>query len=252
MNENPNKNYWFIFKDDEIFLINQAGKYFLPQFTGSQDNSHSLGYINNIPCLCSTTEAIPESCTAVPIRQAYDYLGIEKFKIACKALQILKWDKLHQFCSQCGTKLEPKLDELAKICKNCGKITFPKFSPSIIVGIKKDHEILLARPPHFPENKFALVSGFIEPGETAEAAVEREVMEEVGLKIKNINYFATQSWPFPDTFMIGFTADYAAGEIKINEKEIVEAKWFNKNNLPDLPLPASISRQIIDYCLIKD
>lgn len=248
--ENLDNCYWFIFKDDTIFLAKSSEELTIPELSYNNQQfkyTHFLGLLNNIPCFCAETDFKLDEFTNFPIRQAYEHLGDNLFKIARRALQILKWDKTHQFCSQCGTKLVSKTDELAKICQNCDGLTFPKFSPSIIVAIKKENKILLARSPHFQPNMFALISGFIEPGETAEEAVVREVMEEVNLQIKNIRYFATQAWPFPDTFMIGFTADYAAGEIKINTKELEQAKWFDIDDLPLLPAPASISRQLIDH-----
>lgn len=131
-------------------------------------------------------------------------------------------------------------------CVHCALDFYPRISPVGMVLIRRDREILLARSPHFPAGRFSALAGFLEAGECIEDACIREVKEEVGLSIKNLRYFGSQSWPFPHSLMIAFHADYAAGDIIIDNKEIVAADWFHADNLPDLPLPISIARQLID------
>jgi len=125
-------------------------------------------------------------------------------------------------------------------------MTFPHVAPVILALISRGDELLLARSPHFAPGLYSILAGFIEPGETAEQTVAREVQEEVGIQIKNIQYYGSQPWPFPSNLMIGFTAEYASGEIQIDPIEIEDAKWFNINNLPPLPTPISLSRRMID------
>jgi NAD+ diphosphatase len=123
---------------------------------------------------------------------------------------------------------------------------FPRLSPAIIVRITKGELILLARNHRFPTGRFSVLAGFVEPGETLEEAVAREVREEVGIRVRNIRYFDSQPWPFPNSLMLGFTAEYAEGELVIQEDELDEAHWFGRDELPDLPPAISIARRLID------
>ena len=141
-----------------------------------------------------------------------------------------------------------KEDETAKICPACGFLTFPRISPAIIVRITDNDRILLARSPHFPPGMYSVLAGFIEPGESLEAGILREVHEEVGVRIDNLAYFGSQPWPFPDSLMIGFTARYASGEIRCDGVEIEDAGWYGRENMPGLPGHMSIAHALIsDY-----
>lgn len=164
----------------------------------------------------------------------------------------MEWDRTNQFCSRCGTKTLQKPGERGKECPECGELFYPRISPAVIVLIRKGHEILLARSPNFPPDMYSLIAGFVEPGETAEAAVIREIKEEVGIEVKNIRYFGTQAWPFPNSLMIGFTAEYKAGEIQPDGFEIEDAEWFSAEKLPSLPGKISISRKLIDHFLEEE
>ena len=169
-----------------------------------------------------------------------------------RAYQLINWHRRSKFCGTCGNILEFKNNKTEKFCKTCEISIFPRFSPAIMVLIKKNQQILLARSHHFPKGIYSALAGFIDMGETAEEAVYREVKEEVGISIKNIKYFGTQAWPFPDSFMIAFTADYHSGEIVIDKNEIEDAQWFDLNNLPELSSHISISRHLIDSCFINN
>jgi len=169
-----------------------------------------------------------------------------------RALQWLSWDEKLQYCSTCGAKLQKLSETTEKTCGVCALSFFPKFSPAVMVLIQRDNEILLARSPHFKPGFYSALAGFVDMGETAEEAAHREVKEEVGLEISNLEYFGTQSWPFPDSFMIAFKAKYVRGEINIDRNELEDAHWFTINNLPELPSYASISRRLIDSVLPSD
>ena len=130
-------------------------------------------------------------------------------------------------------------------------VSFPRISPAIIVLVERDGKALLARSPRFKEGLFSTLAGFVEPGETLEDAVRREVKEEAGIDVKNIRYFGSQPWPFPDSLMVGFTAEYAGGEIKIDDNEILDARWFSAEDMPEIPGKISIARALIDYFLEK-
>jgi NAD+ diphosphatase len=167
-------------------------------------------------------------------------------RLILRALQWLTWDEKVQCCSKCGRKIQRIADSPEKKCGVCDLSFFPKFSPAIMVLIQREDEVLLARSAHFKPGFYSALAGFIDMGETAEQAVHREVKEEVGLEVSDLEYFGTQAWPFPDSFMIAFKATYLRGEINIDTNEIEDARWFNLNNLPDLPSSSSISRQLID------
>jgi len=157
------------------------------------------------------------------------------------------WDQNRRFCGKCGGPTEDKVDERAKYCARCDLINYPRLSPAVIVAILKGDQILLARNKRFRMSMYSVLAGFVEPGETLEACVEREVHEEVGIAVKNIRYFGSQPWPFPNSLMIGFVAEYAGGQITIDDREIAEAGWFSRSNLPQIPSSISIARRLIDW-----
>jgi len=166
---------------------------------------------------------------------------------AGRANQLATWNRNHQYCGSCGFSFEDKKDERAKICPQCGLINYPRLSPAVIVAVMRGNNILLARNKRFKMPFYSVLAGFVEPGETLELCVQREVAEEVGVTVKNIRYFGSQPWPFPDSLMIAFLADYAGGEIRVDGSEIMEAKWFSKESLPNIPPQISIARQLIDW-----
>jgi NAD+ diphosphatase len=181
------------------------------------------------------------------LRQVYGRLDEDLFWIATRAVQVVDWDRTHQFCGQCGTPTKTSLIERAKECPICGLLHFPRLSPAIIVLVERGHELLLARSRHFLPAMYSVLAGFVEPGETLEEAVVREVKEEVGLTVKEIKYFGSQPWPFPHSLMIGFTAKYASGEISLQDPEIEDAGWFTADNLPTIPGKISIARKLVDW-----
>jgi NAD+ diphosphatase len=138
-------------------------------------------------------------------------------------------------------------NQMAKICPECGFISHTRLSPAVITAIIKNGKILMAKHSYGLKNRYGLIAGFIEAGETLEEGIKREVMEEVGLKVNNIKYFGSQPWPFPNSLMIGFTANYESGEINVDGKEIIEAKWFNVDELTPMPSKISIASELIDW-----
>ncbi|MBT4963230.1 MAG: NAD(+) diphosphatase [Francisellaceae bacterium] len=167
-----------------------------------------------------------------------------------RGVQCLNWNRKCCYCSQCGAPINPVNNHLEKQCKPCGLSFFPNLSPAIMVLVRKENQILLARSPHFKKGMYAALAGFIDVGESAECAVHREVQEEVGLKIKSLKYFGSQSWPFPGSFMIAFTAEYLEGDIIMEPNEIEDAQWFDIHNIPDIPPMPSISRKLIDSACV--
>jgi NAD+ diphosphatase len=180
------------------------------------------------------------------LRALFSVLDDAHFALAGRALQLVDWDRNHQFCGRCGAPTLAKSEERARICPSCRLTAYPKLSPAVMALVRKGRQVLLARSPHFPKGMFSALAGFVEPGETLEQCLEREVLEEVGIKVRNPRYFASQPWPFPNSLMLAFICDYESGEIRPQEAEIEEAEWFDVFQLPKLPSKISIARRLID------
>lgn len=189
----------------------------------------------------------PPGFAVLGLRALYDRIPPELFRVAGTALQKVEWLRTHGFCSRCGHATERHAQHQAMVCPSCGHLHFPRLSPAIIVLVERGEEMLLARSPGFPEGVFSTLAGFVEPGESLEEAVHREILEEVGVEVTDLRYFGSQPWPFPHSLMIGFTARWAAGEIRVDGEEIVEAGWFTAERLPPrLPTHFSIARRLVD------
>lgn len=245
--------YWFIFNSDKL-LINPGNKLNLPLTENinkfSPIRTQYLGTLEGRPVY--TAEVVPE--TQVPegyyfedLRILYDILDEDIYLLAGRAIQIINWDKNHQFCGKCGAETVTKDHEMAKICPECGHMSFTRLSPAVITAIVKEGKLLMAKHTYGGYNRYALIAGFVEAGETLEEAVMRETEEEVGIKVKNLKYFGSQPWPYPHSLMIGFTAEYESGEIKVDEKEIEDARWFGIDEIERPPSKMSIASELIDW-----
>lgn len=186
-----------------------------------------------------------ESFTALSLRALVMQLPQKFFPMVSRAWQLSLFLRTHRYCGQCGSKMTRVDWELATHCHNCQHRCYPRISPCIIVAIKHQDKILLARGRHHINNMYSTLAGFVESGETLEQAVHREVMEEVNVKVKNLRYFGSQPWPFPHSLMCGFIADYDEGDIKVDGDEILEAHWYQIDNLPNVPPVFSIAGQLI-------
>jgi NAD+ diphosphatase len=180
------------------------------------------------------------------LRALYGKLDDSLFALAGRALQFVDWDRTHQFCGRCGTPTRAREHERARECPACALIAYPRIAPAIMCLVRRGQEILLARSPHFLPGMYSALAGFVEPGESLEQCLSREVLEETGLSVANPRYFASQPWPFPHSLMIAFVADYAGGEITPAPDEIEDAQWFALDALPKLPNRISIARRLID------
>lgn len=186
------------------------------------------------------------------LRQLWGRFDDETWAVAGRGLQIVDWDRTHRFCGSCGGPTAPSPDERSRRCPECALTAYPRLAPAVIVLVERaDGRALLARNANYPGAMWSTLAGFVEPGETLEEAVRREVREEVGIEIEEITYFGSQPWPFPHSLMIGFTARWASGEILVDEDEIAEAGWFTAGDLPQIPGPISIARQLIDSWLSR-
>lgn len=172
--------------------------------------------------------------------------------LACRAHSLLELRATYRFCPSCGGKLIDDNFFTAKKCAICGKQLFPRLEPAIIVLVSKGDEVLLVKNKNRTRDVYSCVAGFVEAGESAEQCVEREVMEETGIKIQNVRYIKSQSWPFPDQLMLAFRAEYLGGKIKIQEEELEDAAWFNKNSLPPLPFEGSVAYNLISTFMAEN
>ncbi|MBA3943273.1 MAG: NAD(+) diphosphatase [Herpetosiphonaceae bacterium] len=185
----------------------------------------------------------------VDLRSAYGLLSEQEYGIAGCAAQLAFWDRTTRFCPVCATPTERVTKEWSKRCPQCDFRQYPRVSPAIIVLIYRPGAVLLTRQPSWPPNRYSLVAGFVEAGESLEACARREVAEEVGVRVDQIRYLGSQPWPFPHQLMVGFLAQYHTGDVVIQESELEHAAWFDLDALPGLSPPLSISRRIIDWYL---
>ena len=189
---------------------------------------------------------LPDGYARTHLRSLYGIIPDDLLGIASRAVALSRFFHTHRFCGICGAKTNRKADEIATVCPAFGYIGYPVINPVVIVCIRRDDRILLARSPRFLPAVYGVIAGFVEAGETLEQAVAREVAEEVGIAIDTIRYRCSQPWPFPHSLMVGFTALYAGGRIRIDPSEIEEAGWYSHASLPTLPAAGSITRILID------
>ena len=182
------------------------------------------------------------------LRERLATMTPEELKAASFELEIEEWRAVNRFCGKCGSAMGPHENpaERAFVCPECGYTVYPRISPAVIVLITKGGEILLQRNSHYKSANWSLVAGFVDPGENLEEAVRREAREESSIEVKDIRYVRSQTWPFPSNIMIGFRAEYAAGEIHPDGEEVLASQWFDRGNLPDIPRKGSIARTMLD------
>lgn len=256
--------HWFVFQENNLLVRQNGAGAEVLRAVGLEElglpivRRQYLGHLalnGQPPAPCYSAEAdpagsLPDGVTAEGLRQLYTRLPDPFFQIAGRAVQIVDWDRTHQFCGRCGSPMESLPTERAKKCPACGLTNFPRLSPAIIIAVVRHTDegpkLLLARNHRFPAGRYSVIAGFVEPGESLEECAQREVMEEVGIAIKDVRYVASQPWPFPNSLMLGFTAEYAGGDFVLEEAEIAEAGWFAPDALPQLPPPPSIARRLID------
>ena len=186
------------------------------------------------------------------LRQLYQQLPSEEIELLLLGKHLFHWRQQSKFCSQCGYPMVDKEDERARFCKHCHAVQYPRLNPCVIMLVTWGEKLLLARSPHFTPGVYSTLAGFVEPGETLESAVLREVKEEVGIVVKSPQYIGSQPWPFPGSLMVGFFVEYQEGKIVIDPKEIEDAAWFSATNLPQLPTYASIARYLIELFLKRN
>jgi NAD+ diphosphatase len=257
----PENALWFLVHDNRILIKEKQDNYLIPQSSDikklglAPEKKQFFGLLDGKPCYVAELgdgADVSSAFSFVGLRALFSQFGEDVIRAAGMASQLLRWGQNHRYCGRCGERTENKRDERAKICPQCGLVNYPRLSPAMIVAVLKDRKILLAHSKRFPGKFFSVLAGFVEPGETLEECVKREVSEEVGITVRNIRYFGSQPWPFPDSLMVAFTAEYAAGEIEIDHSEIAEAGWYSAKQLPSIPPKISIARELIDWFSEKE
>lgn len=259
MNTEKETCAWFVFCNNQVLIEKRPDGYHIPC---SPEPPVKIPAGNTVHTI-GTTEGKTAKAFAVPVpvdgndgsprmmkdlRASFDVLPLEEYKMAGKASQILTWDKNSRFCPACGVPTI-QTGPIVKKCPVCHQEIYPRISPAIIVLIKKEDSILLVHARNFRGTFKGLVAGFLEPGETLEQCVCREVWEETHLHIKNLKYFDSQPWPYPSGIMIGYTAEYESGTIKLQDEELNAGAFYDRHHLPELPQKLSIARRLIDAWL---
>jgi NADH pyrophosphatase family protein len=250
--------YWFIFYKDNIILKKEGNTYDIPFAEKSPIPTYSWTHIMDITptgngykvkAFSINTAIINDSQYEMcKLRESFYKLSKELYIKAGKCYELLYWDQNTAFCGICGGIMKMNTN-ISKRCTNCGKEFWPQLSTAVIVLVQRGEEVLLVHSRNFKTNFYGLIAGFVETGETLEEAAHREVLEETGIKIKNLRYFSSQPWPYPCGLMVGFFAEYDSGRLHLQKSELSKGHWFSKNNLPTIPEPLSIARIMIDNWL---
>ena len=233
-------DYLFIFNDSRELYLDENKQ--LPKKSDEIDFNFCLyiGKYNSKRCFVINADFE----NGYDLREVYEF-DKDLYLMGAKAVLVNDWYISHKFCGRCGTETQLDEKDMMLKCPSCGQVHYPRIAPAIIVAIRKDDELLMAKHSYHDNIRYALIAGFVEPGESIEEAVHREVLEEVGIRIKNLKYQRSQSWPFPNSLMLAFTAEYESGNIKVDGDEILKAKWFKKDEIIRYNSDISISDWLI-------
>ncbi len=259
---NLDQDNMYLFKGDKLMVKVEKEKYIIPSKEAVESSNievrhlQCLGAYNGLNCFCGEVDKLinEEDYSFVDLRTYSRQMTEDGFLVSAKARLLLDYNRANEKCGVCGspTIVKEEGEDRAIYCTNCDNIVWPKTAPAIIVAVTKGDKLLLAHNKMFPEGIYSVVAGFVEMGETFEDCVRREVFEETGIKVHNIKYFGSQPWPFPNSMMIGFTAEYLGGEVKVDNEEITHAKWFTKEEIPGTYRKSiSISTELIEWFLNK-
>ncbi len=241
----PTDLVWsFAFAEGQLLLPGDAGS-LAPGPLIDAEIRHYLGRLGGLDAWALQMEAVPQGWRAISLRTAMMELPALHGGLAGRASQLLEWDRAHRYCGVCGTPTERLAHERARQCPACKYLAYPRLTPAMMVQIWRPGEVLLARSPRFAQGIYSALAGFVEAGESIEDCVIREAFEEVGVRVKDLRYFGSQSWPFPNSLMIAFTARWESGDIVPQEVEIEDAQWFPLDALPNIPARFSISGHLI-------
>ncbi len=208
-------------------------------------SQHYLGRLDGLDCWALQLAAPPPGWQAGPLRAAMLRLDPALAGLAGRAAQVLEWDRAHRFCGVCATPTQAQAGERSRSCPACRHVVYPRISPAMMVLVHRPGQLLLARSPHYTPGMYSALAGFVEAGESLEECVHREVQEEVGVRITDLRYFGSQSWPFPHSLMVAYTALWLDGEIVPQPVEIEDAQWFSLGRMPPVPPRFSIAGHLI-------
>jgi NAD+ diphosphatase len=248
--------YWFILRGSDLLVAHDGDSIDLPRhadiarFGFPDERAHLIGTVSVSQCRVLDVPLetpAPDGWKFEGVRSLFGTISESFFSAAARALEVSEWDRTHRFCGTCGSPTALKPGERALQCTSCGHLSYPRISPAVIVAIVRGKSILLARARRFPPGLYSVLAGFVEPGETLEECVAREVREETGIEVRNIRYFASQPWPFPHSLMVAFTAEHASGEIRVDPQELVDAGWYTVESFPSLPDPMTVARRLINW-----
>ncbi len=249
--------HWLLFVGDDLLLTAEAAPGLVAGDTERPlglevAGARLLGLLDERPLLFASVEGadVPAGLQRLGLRSVLAQADAELAALAGYAAQLIHWERTSRFCPACGQPMREH-DGWGKTCSACGFARYPQVSPVAIVLIYDDAgRLLLTSKPGWGA-RYSLVAGFVEPGETVEQCAAREVREEVGVEVDEVRYVGSQPWPFPHQLMLGFTARYAGGAIRVDTSELADARWFTRDALPELPPRFSIARQILDAWLAK-
>ena len=244
----------FAFRGAELLVADADGAVRIPRADEAGLDGDGVvwvdaGELGGLPCVAvslSDGVAAPAGMRFARLRGLYARMPADVYRMAGRASEIVEWERAHRFCGRCGGRTAPSGEALARRCTGCGSLHYPRLSPAVLVSVTRGDRILLARSAHFPPGMFSTLAGFVDPGESLEETVTREVREEVGLEIANVRYFGSQPWPFPSSLMVAFTAEHAGGELAPDPAEIEEAGWYGVDEIPVVPPGISLARALID------
>jgi NAD+ diphosphatase len=248
---------WAVVHFKQHFLSDSNGVLFPREWLKKQDlpilAEHGLGHFaGDMVYLLELGQTFDmPGCNWQSLRQFLLHGDADTFKLLSYATQIGTWASHHRFCGSCGAAMQAVHGERAMHCAQCELRLYPRLSPSMIVLVTRGDEVLLARSPRFVPGVYSTLAGFVEAGESVEHCVVREVREEVGVEVHNLQYMGSQGWPFPHSLMLGFHAEYASGDIVMQVDEIEDAGWFSVHDLPPLPAARSIARHLIDVYVAR-
>ena len=234
----------FTFVEGQL-LLGEGDEDLAPGALIDADVRHYLGRLGGLDAWAQCAQAVPPGWRRVPLRAAMMALPAAQMEVAARAAQVIEWDRTHRFCGVCGTATERVEHERARRCPACAHAAYPRITPAMMVLVWREGQVLLARAPHFAKGMYSALAGFVEAGETLEQCVERETAEEVNVRIADLRYVGSQSWPFPHSLMLAFTARWTSGEIVPQAGEIEDAQWFPLDGLPSIPPRFSISGHLI-------
>lgn len=242
--------------EDWLFAVNADGQLWLAADgqpltlavlpAGASSGLRTVGQWQGRGCWALACEQLPPPAQLLPLRSRLGLWPEPLFALAGRARQLLEFDANHRFCGYCATTLNARLDDGGRDCPACGLSVYPRISPCVIVAVWRPGEILLAHHVRHASPIHTVLAGFIEAGESAEQAAEREVAEEVGIRIGELRYCGSQPWPFPHSLMLGFTARWLEGEIQLDTRELNHAAWYRWDQLPLLPPPGTIALRLIE------